>query len=69
MPRFHLSFDYARTAGGRSSGEQVVIADTFDEAVRRIAHERSISSIHIRKRHFYGKPASESETIDRDFVL
>lgn len=69
MARFHLSFDYQNPRGTRSNGDQVVIADTMDEAVRRIALERGVSALHVRKRHFYGKPASESEVIEKTFTI
>ena len=69
MPRYHLSFDYENTRGTRSSGDQVVIADDMDEAARRIARERNVKLLHVSKRHFYGRPASESEIIDRVFEV
>lgn len=69
MARFHLSFDYQHRndSCARSSGEQVVVRDTLEEAVRHIARDRGLSSIHVRKRYFSGKPASEAEVIDRNF--
>lgn len=68
MPRFHLSFDYQRLEhSSRSSGDHVVIADNLDEAVLRIARDRGLKSIHIRKRFFSGKPAGDAEIINRDF--
>jgi hypothetical protein len=69
MPRFHLSFDYTSRHDKCVSGDQVVIRDSLEEAVEHIARERGLSSIHIRKRHFLGKPASESEVIDRHFTF
>lgn len=69
MPRFHLSFDYSSKHDKRVSGDQVVIADTLDQAVRHIARDRSLRTIHIRKRYWSGKPASDAETIDREFTF
>lgn len=69
MPRFHLSFDYQNARGARSHGDQVIIADAIEDAVRQIARERGVREVHVRKRHFYGKPASASETIDRTFTI
>lgn len=62
--RFHLSFDYN---GGKSWGDQVVMAESLEDAIRQIAKERKLSSIHIRARHHFGRPASEDEKIDKMF--
>lgn len=69
MPRYHLSFEYKHPARTYSnSGDQVVIADSLNDAIRWIAQARGLTTLHVRKRHFLGKPASESEIIDQTWV-
>ena len=66
MYRFHISFDYN---GGNSWDDQVVHAESIEAAARMIARERGLTSLHVRKRYFYGRPASESEVVDRKFTF
>lgn len=67
--RFHLLFRYEVRPGHGSSGEQVVIAASLQEAAERIMRERGISSLRVRKRFHFGRPASEANIIERDFHL
>jgi len=66
--RFHLSFEYTNPEKGwKNTGNEVVQAPDLESAARRIASNRKLKSITITKRHFQGKPASESENINRTF--
>ena len=70
MTRYHLSFVYPNPTWHSmlSSGDAAVMAGSLEEAVILIARDRDLKgSIHIRKRFFYGKPASEAEIIDQTF--
>lgn len=69
MPRYQLSFSYQGKHFIRSTGQQVVIADSLNEAVTRIMKERNLIEIIIHKRFFYGKPANECEIIERKFEI
>lgn len=68
--RFHLLFFY-RVPGRQNvaSGEQVLFAPDIAQAAVRIASERGVSSVHIQKRFFSGRPASSAEKIDTVFDI
>lgn len=71
--RFHLSYEYMNPEKGwKNNGSDVVQASSLEEAVKRIVRNidlKGLKEITITKRHFYGKPASESETINRTFKV
>lgn len=68
--RFHLLFAYREPERQRiSSGEQVLLAPDIAQAAARLAHERGVNCILIRKRFYAGKPASAADVIDTFFDI
>ena len=71
--RFHLSYEYTNPEKGwKNNGNQVVQASSLEEAAKRIARNidlKGLKEITITKRHFYGKPANEFESINRTFKI
>lgn len=67
--RFHLLFAYINERGTVSSGEQVVMARDLGQAAVRIAQERGVDQLFVRKRFLSGKPASQAELYNRVFDI
>ena len=71
--RFHLSYEYTNPEKGwKNSGDQVVHASSIEQAVKQIARNidlEGLKEITVKKRHFSGKPASESEVIGKAFKV
>ena len=67
--RFHLLFAYISPRGCVSSGDQVVLACSIGQAAVRIAQERGVSQLFVRKRFYSGKPASEADLINTVFDI
>ncbi|CAM5419777.1 hypothetical protein ATER59S_02375 [Aquamicrobium terrae] len=68
--RFHLKFSYIVPGHGHvSNGERVVHARDMGQAAVRIANERGVDQLFVRKRYFSNKPASEAEDINVVFDI
>ena len=67
--RFHILFSYPNGSGGVASGDQVVMARDLGQAAVRVAEERGVAQLLVRKRFFYGRPASDAEVINRVFDI
>jgi hypothetical protein len=72
--RFHLWFAYPHTGdslteSGLSWGDEVVMAESIEQAAVRIMQSREVRSLYVRKRYFSGKPTSEAEPIQRIFIM
>ncbi|MCT4492729.1 hypothetical protein [Bosea minatitlanensis] len=67
--RFHLLFAYIGQRGTVASGDQVVMARDLGQAAVRIARERGVSQLFVRKRFFSGRPASEAEQVNVVFDI
>lgn len=66
--RFHLLFAYIGQ-NGVASGDQVVMAKDMGQAAVRIMAERDINQLMVRKRFFFGKPASDAIVVNKVFGL